>query len=117
MFISQVGKIVGYILQFIIGGTILVCASLLSKSKYLFLSGIITLLPIMTLINVSLQMKNMSFVDFRITQKNAIFGAFGAVIFISSIYLLTKWFKPSEAVIGAVIIYIIYMIGCKYFFA
>lgn len=107
----------GYILQFIIGGTILVCASLLSKSKYLFLSGIITLLPIMTLINVSLQMKNMSIVDFRITQKNAIFGAFGAVIFISSIYLLTKWFEPSDAVIGAVIIYIVYMIGCKYFFA
>ncbi|MGO0060832.1 GlpM family protein [Brevibacillus fluminis] len=107
----------GYIVQFIIGGTILVCASLLSKSKYLFLSGVITLLPIMTLINVSLQSKNMSMADFRITQKNAIMGAFGAVIFISSIYLLTKWMKPSEAVISAVVIYILYMAGCKYFFA
>ncbi|MGE5702383.1 MAG: GlpM family protein [Clostridia bacterium] len=106
----------GYILQFIIGGTILVCASLLSKSKYLFLSGIITLLPIMTLINVSLQSKNMSIGDFRITQRNAIIGAFGAVIFISSIYLLTKWVKPSDAVIGAVFIYIVYMVGSTYLF-
>jgi uncharacterized membrane protein (GlpM family) len=106
---------VGYILQFIIGGTILVSASMLSKSKYLFLSGIITLLPIMTLININLQIHNMSIGDFRITQKNAIFGAFGVFIFISCIYILTKWFKPPYAVLCAVIIYILYMIGCKHF--
>jgi hypothetical protein len=64
-----------------------------------------------------MQMQNMSMEDFRITQKNGIFGAFGAVVFISCIYLLTKWFKPSEAVIGAVIIYTLYIVGCKYFFA
>ncbi|MGC5323828.1 GlpM family protein [Brevibacillus sp. SYSU BS000544] len=107
----------GYILQFIIGGTILVCASLLSKSKYLFLSGVVTLLPIMTLININLQMQNMSIADFRITQKNAIFGAFGAVILISCIFILTKWYKPSYAVVAAFIIYVLYMIGCKYFFS
>jgi uncharacterized membrane protein (GlpM family) len=107
----------GYLLQFLIGGTILVCASILSKSKYLFLSGIITLLPIMTLINIGMQMQNMSQADFRITQKNAIFGAFGTVILTGCIYLLTKWFKPWEAVAGAVAFYILYMIGCKYFFA
>jgi uncharacterized membrane protein (GlpM family) len=78
---------VGYILQFILGGTIMVCASLLSKSKYLFLSGIITLLPIMTLVNIYLQTKNMNVMDFRITQKNAVFGAFGAVILIGGIFL------------------------------
>ncbi|RPK15316.1 hypothetical protein FH5_00751 [Priestia endophytica] len=105
----------GYILQFLLGGTIMVCASLLSKSKYLFLSGIITLLPIMTLVNIHLQMKNMNIMNFRITQKNAIFGSFGAVILISVIFILTNWIKPLYAVIGAFIIYILYMLGCKYF--
>jgi len=106
---------VGYVLQFIIGGLILVSASMLSKSKYLFLSGIITLLPIMTLININLQIHHMDKMNFRITQKNAIFGAFGAVILVSSIYILTKWFKPSYSIICALIIYVLYMIGCKYF--
>lgn len=105
----------GYILQFLLGGTIMVCASLLSKSKYLFLSGIITLLPIMTLVNIHLQMKNMNIMNFRITQKNAIFGSFGAVILISVIFILTNWIKSLYAVIGAFIIYILYMLGCKYF--
>jgi uncharacterized membrane protein (GlpM family) len=109
------GYIVSYILQFIIGGTILVFASILSKSKYLFLSGVITLLPIMTLININLQMHNMDISNFRITQRNAIFGAFGAVVLTSSIFILTKWFKPPHAVLFAVIIYILYMIGCKIF--
>jgi uncharacterized membrane protein (GlpM family) len=109
------GLIVSYILQFIIGGTILVSASMLSKSKYLFLSGVITLLPIMTLININLQMHNMDISNFRITQRNAIFGAFGAVVLTSSIFILTKWFKPPHAVLFAVIIYILYMIGCKIF--
>ncbi len=107
--------IVGYILQFVLGGTIMVCASLLSKSKYLFLSGIITLLPIMTLVNISLQMKNMNVLDFRITQKSAIFGALGVVLFMSSIFLLTNWLKPLHAVICAIVVYVLYMVGCKYF--
>lgn len=100
-----------YLVQFAIGGSILVLASLLSKSKYLFLSGVITLLPIMTLINISLQMKNMNLAEFRITQKNAIFGAFGAVILMGSIFLLSNWVKPLYAVIGASMIYICYMVG------
>lgn len=104
----------GYILQFILGGTIMVCASLLSKSKYLFLSGIITLLPIMTLVNIYLQMNNMNVKNFRITQKNAIFGSFGAVILISVIFLLTNWLKPIHAEICAIIVYLIYMVGCKF---
>jgi uncharacterized membrane protein (GlpM family) len=106
---------VGYVLQFILGGTIMVCASLLSKSKYLFLSGIITLLPIMTLVNIYLQMNNMNLTDFRITQKNAVFGSLGAVILLGVIFTLTNWFKPLYAVICAFIIYIFYMVGCKYF--
>ncbi|KMY56138.1 membrane protein [Bacillus sp. FJAT-27231] len=104
-----------YIVQFAIGGSILVAASMLSKSKYLFLSGVITLLPIMTLINISLQMKNMNLADFRITQKNAIFGAVGAVVLMSSIFLLTNWLKPLHAVAGAFIIYVFYMMGYMYF--
>jgi len=106
---------VSYIVQFLIGGIVMVAASLLSKSKYLFLSGVITLLPIMTLINISLQMKNMNLADFRMTQKSAIFGAFGAVILIGGIFLLTQWVKPVYAVVGAFGIYILYMTGCLYF--
>lgn len=106
--------IVGYVLQFILGGSIMVCASLLSKSKYLFLSGIITLLPIMTLMNLYLQTHNMSIKDFRITQKNAIFGSIGVVVFIGCIFLLTNWLKPIHAVLCALTIYVIYMVSCKF---
>jgi len=106
---------VGYILQFVLGGTVMVCASLLSKSKYLFLSGIITLLPIMTLVNISFQMKNMNIMNFRITQKNAICGAFGAVVLVASIFILTNWLKPVHAVLCAILIYISYMVASKYF--
>lgn len=95
----------------------MVCASLLSRSKYLFLSGIITLLPIMTLVNIQLQMRNMTIENFRVTQKNAMIGSFGAVILISLIFILTIWFKPLYAVICAFLIYIFYMIGCKYIFS
>lgn len=104
----------GYVLQFILGGSIMVCASLLSKSKYLFLSGIITLLPIMTLMNLYLQTNNMSIKDFRITQKNAIFGSIGVVVFIGFIFLLTNWLKPIHAVLCALIVYILYMVSCKF---
>ncbi|UGW84804.1 hypothetical protein LT232_01355 [Bacillus velezensis] len=47
----------GFLIQFFIGGTVMVAAAYLSKSKYLFLSGVITLLPIMTLLNIHLQLK------------------------------------------------------------
>lgn len=104
----------GYVLQFILGGTIMLCASLLSKSKYLFLSGIITLLPIMTLVNIYLQMNNMSIKNFRLTQKNAIFGSIGVVIFIGLIFLFTNWLKPLHAVLCALAIYVVYMVGCKF---
>ncbi|MED3434866.1 hypothetical protein P4421_04190 [Bacillus velezensis] len=46
-----------FLIQFFIGGTVMVAAAYLSKSKYLFLSGVITLLPIMTLLNIHLQLK------------------------------------------------------------
>ncbi len=68
----------------------MVAAAYLSKSKYLFLSGVITLLPIMSLLNIHLQLKNMSPDDFRAAQKNGIFGAFGAVIFIQ------QYFHPDK---------------------
>ncbi|GLY10885.1 GlpM family protein [Bacillus badius] len=100
-----------YIVQFVIGGMILVAASLLSQSKYLFLSGVITLLPVMTLINVSLQLKNMNLNEFQTTQKSAVFGALGAVILVAGIFLLTHWVKPLHAVIGASCIYLFYMAG------
>lgn len=106
-----------YVAQFLLGGTIMVCAALLSKSKYLFLSGVITLLPIMTLANIYLQMHHMSVNDFRLTQKNAMFGAFGVVIFIALIFTLTQWVKPLHAVFGAFTVYVLYMIGCKLWFA
>lgn len=48
-----------YFLYFLVGDTIMVLALLLSQSKYLFLSGIITALPILTFINMGMQMKNM----------------------------------------------------------
>ncbi|MBT2574539.1 hypothetical protein J7E26_11315 [Bacillus sp. ISL-51] len=40
-------------------------------------------------------------------------GMFGAVIYISSIFILSNWLKAGYAVLGAFIIYISYMIGCK----
>lgn len=57
-----------FLIQFLIGGTVMV-VTFLSKSKYLFLSGVITLPPIMTLLNIQLRLKNMSADDFRAAQK------------------------------------------------
>lgn len=103
----------GYVIQFIIGGSVMLFAALLSQSKYLFLSGIITLLPILTLLNLRLQLKNMSTEDFHETQKNGIFGAIGMVILIVGIYVLSGYMKPSTAVIVGVCVYVIYMFGSK----
>lgn len=104
-----------YVLKFILGGTIIVLATYFSRSRHLFLSGIITLLPIMTLINMRLQIKNMTLKDFRLTQRNAIFGAIGAVILLLSVFILTNWIKPIHAVLISLAIYLIYMLMCKYF--
>ncbi|WP_445505802.1 GlpM family protein [Niallia sp. 03091] len=104
-----------YIFKFILGGTIITLASYFSKSKHFFLSGIITLLPIMTLINMRLQLKYMDIKEFRITQVNAIFGALGAVILLLSVFILTNWMRPIFAVLISLAIYISYMLICKYF--
>ena len=63
-----------YFLYFLVGGTIMVLALLLSQSKYLFLSGIITALPILTLINMGMQMKNMKEDTFHTVLQNTVFG-------------------------------------------
>lgn len=62
-----------YFLYFIVGGTIMVLALLLRHSKYLFLSGIITALPILTLINMGMQMKNKKEDTFHIVIQNTVF--------------------------------------------
>ena len=62
-----------YFLYFIVGGTILVLALLLSHSKYLFLSGIIIAIPILTLINMGMQMKNMKEDTFHSVLQNTVF--------------------------------------------
>lgn len=101
-----------FLIQFFIGGTVMVAAAYLSKSKYLFYQAlshccrswrywIFTCSWKIWAPTISEQLKN------------GIFGAFGAVIFISSIFILTNWFKGGHAVIGAFLIYICYMIGCK----
>lgn len=107
--------VLDYGLKFIIGGTIFVLMSYFSKSKYLFLSGVITFIPIMTLINMRLQMKYMDLEEFRSTEFNAIFGAFGAVVLILSVFILTNWIKPVYAALISVALYIIYMLLCKHF--
>ena len=70
-----------YCVQFIIGGTVMLLASWLSRSSFHFLSAIITLLPILTLLNLRLQIKNMTDETFHLVQQNAIFGAVGMVLF------------------------------------
>lgn len=104
----------GYVLKFIIGGTLFALMSYFSKSKILFLSGIITFIPVMTLINMRMQMKAMNVREFRITELNGFFGALGAVVLMLSVFLLTIWMKPIHAAIVSVGIYIIYMVSCKY---
>lgn len=92
----------------------MVLASLLSQSKYLFLSGVITALPILTLINMWLQMKNMEEGTFHLVQKNTVFGAIGLVLFTTLVLTFTNWFKPGVAVLAALCIYAVYMVGGKF---
>lgn len=98
-----------YIFKFIIGGMMLVLATYFSKSKNLFLAGVITTIPIMTLANMTLQVKFLNGPEFQQAQKNGIFGALGLVIFILSCYVLSSWFKPMYAIFLSIPIYFIYI--------
>jgi uncharacterized membrane protein (GlpM family) len=102
-----------YVSQFIIGGSIMVLASYLSQSKHLFLSGIITLLPILTLLNMRLQIKNMTPETFHLVQANAIYGAIGMILFTSCVFIISNYTKPLHAVGLALFIYIVFMIVGK----
>ena len=102
-----------YVLQFIIGGTVMLLASWLSRSNLHFLSGIITLLPILTLLNMRLQIKNMTDETFHIVQMNAIYGAIGMVLFTSLVFYLSTQWKPSQAVLTSLAIYAVFMIAGK----
>lgn len=99
---------------FLVGGTIMVLALLLSQSKYLFLSGIITALPILTLINMGMQMKNMKEDTFHIVLQNTVFGAVGMLLFTALTFLLTSWFKPGISVMSALATYALFMLSGKY---
>lgn len=103
-----------YILYFIVGGSIMVLALLLSQSKYLFLSGIITALPILTLINMGMQMKNMKEDTFHSVLQNTVFGAVGMLLFTVLAFLLINWFKPSISVMSALSVYAVFMFSGKY---
>jgi len=103
-----------YFLYFIVGGTIMVIALLLSQSKYLFLSGIITALPILTLINMGMQMKNMKEDTFHSVLQNTVFGAVGMLLFTVLAFLLTTWFKPNISVICSLAVYAVFMLSGKY---
>jgi uncharacterized membrane protein (GlpM family) len=102
-----------YFFKFIIGGIMLVLASYFSKSKNLFLAGVITTLPIMTLANMTLQVKFLNGLEFQQAQRNGIFGALGLVLFILSCYVLSSWFKPMYAILLSIPIYFIYFLIYK----
>jgi uncharacterized membrane protein (GlpM family) len=102
-----------YVSKFILGGCILALATYFSKSKNLFISGVITVLPLMTLANMTLQMKFMNTKEFHTAQKNGIFGALGLALFVFCVFLLTNWMKPSYAVSLSVFIYAAYLFISK----
>jgi uncharacterized membrane protein (GlpM family) len=102
-----------YVTQFIVGGLVMVLASYLSQSKYLFLSGIITLLPILTLLNMRQQIKNMTAETFHQVQANAIYGAVGMILFTVLVFFFSNHLKPAAAVLSAVSIYIVFMLFGK----
>jgi uncharacterized membrane protein (GlpM family) len=104
-----------YISKFIIGGCILVLATYFSKSKNLFLSGVITTIPLMTLANMALQMKFLDSKEFHLAQKSGIFGAIGLVLFVSCVFLITNWTRPLYAVLLSLAIYVIYFLTYKFF--
>lgn len=104
-----------YVIKFLIGGAILVLATYFSKSKNLFFAGIITTLPLMTLANMTLQIKYMDSREFQLAQKSGIFGALGLALFIACCYLLAPWFKPMYAVLISIVIYCVYFLIYKQF--
>lgn len=102
-----------YIIQFILGGLVMMLAAWLSHSNLHFLSGIITLLPILTLLNMRLQIQNMTDETFHIVQQNAIAGAVGMIIFTSFVYYFSSMWKPGQAIFGALAIYAVFMVLSK----
>lgn len=102
-----------YVTQFIVGGSVMLLASWLSRSNLHFLSGIITLLPILTLFNMRLQMRNMNDETFHIVQMNAIYGSIGMVLFTGLVFYLSTFWKPGLSVIVALAIYAVFMIVGK----
>ena len=103
-----------YFIQFIIGGTVMLLASWLSRSNLHFLSGVITLLPILTLLNMRLQMKSMTDETFHLVQQNAIIGAIGMVIFTGFVFYFSGFWKPTQSILYAITIYACFMITGKY---
>ncbi|MFP3388133.1 DUF3147 family protein [Brevibacillus sp. SIMBA_040] len=97
-----------YVVKFILGGTVVVIATYFSKTKNIFLSGIITTLPIVTLLNMMLQIKYMNSQEFHSAQKSGILGAIGLVLFISTCYVLTTWVKPIYAIAFALVTLFLY---------
>lgn len=103
-----------YISKFIIGGCILALATYFSKSKNLFLSGVITTLPLMTLANMMVQMKLMNSTEFQFAQKSGIWGSIGLVLFVFCVFLLSNWMKPLYAILLSLLIYVTYFVVYKY---
>lgn len=99
-----------YVTQFVVGGLVMVLASILSQSKHLFLSGIITLLPILTLLNMRQQIKHMTAETFHTVQANAIYGAVGMILFTILVFILSSHLKPTVAVLSAISVYILFML-------
>lgn len=99
---------IDYVLKFLLGGAILVLTTYLSKSKHIFLSGIITTLPIITLVNMTLQIKYLNDQEFHLAQKSGILGAIGLVLFVSSCYVLTTWLKPAYSILLGIVILFLY---------
>lgn len=75
---------IDYLIKFILGGSIVVLATYFSKTKNIFLSGIITTLPIITLLNMMLQIKYLNTQEFHLAQKSDILGVIGLVLFVAS---------------------------------
>ncbi|MDF2680489.1 MAG: hypothetical protein K0R47_1679 [Brevibacillus sp.] len=99
---------IDYLIKFILGGSIVVLATYFSKTKNIFLSGIITTLPIITLLNMMLQIKYLNTQEFHLAQKSGILGAIGLVLFVASCYVLTTWVKPTNAIFFAILILFLY---------
>lgn len=103
-----------YLLKFLVGGTILALATYFGKSKDLFWAGIITTIPLMTIANMTLQMRLLDPSEFRAAQRSGIFGALGLFCFIGMVYLLTQWLKPPLALLLSVALYLGYLFLLKH---